>query len=136
MANKILENERNNNNPFVYKGYKARIEYNEELNCLYGSVSGIDRTFVFGGSSLMELNEIFHSMIDGYLAECEKEGIEPCKQYTGRICVDISPEWHYNIETICDKYGMSIDDFVKAALMPTFVLFRDDIFCDETELKE
>ena len=65
-----------------YKGYTASIDYSNEESCFIGEVVGIEDNILFRGSTLPEIYETFKEMIDWYLADCEKDGIEPNKPPT------------------------------------------------------
>ncbi|WP_422662058.1 type II toxin-antitoxin system HicB family antitoxin [Pannus brasiliensis] len=60
-----------------YKGYEARIEYDEEYRLFFGRVIGIKDIIVFDGLSVDELEQAFHDVIDRYLADCETVGKIP-----------------------------------------------------------
>ena len=50
-----------------YKGYHAAIQYSDEDNLFIGEVFGINDTLAFHGSSVQELESVFHQSIDNYL---------------------------------------------------------------------
>lgn len=55
-----------------YKGYRAAIKYDSDDNIFVGEVLGIKDSLNFHGSSMKELEEMFHNSIDNYVKLCEK----------------------------------------------------------------
>ena len=51
----------------TYKGYHAKISYDEEDELFVGDVFGINDSLNFHGRSVDELTEAFHNSIDNYL---------------------------------------------------------------------
>ena len=51
-----------------YKGYHASIRYSDEDKLFVGEVIGINASLGFHGSSVDELERMFHQSIDNYLA--------------------------------------------------------------------
>ena len=62
-----------------YKGYVARIEYDDSANSLHGYVanSGPHPIANFYGNDVAELKREFAVSVDEYLASCEEDGVEP-----------------------------------------------------------
>ena len=64
-----------------YKGYHAAIQYSDEDNLFIGEVFGINDTLAFHGSSVQELESVFHQSIDNYLEMCREFGKKTEKEY-------------------------------------------------------
>ncbi len=62
-----------------YKGYEAKIEYDEEDRLFFGRVINIEDVIVFDGLSVDELEQAFHQVIDEYLADCQALNKTPDK---------------------------------------------------------
>jgi predicted HicB family RNase H-like nuclease len=62
-----------------YKGYKAKIEYDDEDCLFFGHVININDIIVFDGLSVEELEQTFHQVIDEYIADCQTLNKEPEK---------------------------------------------------------
>ena len=75
-----------------YKGYSARIEYNSDDKCFYGTIAGITDVISFEGSSVVQLQESFAEAVEDYLDLCRRHGKEPQKAYKGSINVRINPD--------------------------------------------
>lgn len=61
-------------NTLTYKGYTARIEFDERDNLLVRRVLGIPERISFHGENAIELRADFETAIDFYLADCAKTG--------------------------------------------------------------
>ena len=117
MENKNFMNTPVKEQPFVYKGYMASIEYDRQENNFVGRIKGVIPLMDFAGKDIPELETKFHERVDGYLAECEAEGKEPCKQYSGELCIDVMPEVHCHIALACEETGMDMEQFLKSTIM-------------------
>lgn len=60
-----------------YKGYYAKIDYDQSDNIFFGRVLGIDDSLNFHGGSVSELQEAFRNSIDNYLDYCEQRSKSP-----------------------------------------------------------
>ncbi len=54
-----------------YKGYEAKIEYDDQDKLFFGRVINTEDIIVFDGLSVNELEEAFHTVIDEYLTDCQ-----------------------------------------------------------------
>lgn len=62
-----------------YKGYEAKIEYDNEDRLFFGHVINIKDVIVFDGLSVDELEQSFHKVIDEYLEDCQALNKTPNK---------------------------------------------------------
>lgn len=62
-----------------YKGYEAKIEYDNEDRLFFGRVINIKDIIVFDGLSVDELEQAFHKVIDEYLTDCQALNKNPDK---------------------------------------------------------
>ena len=74
-------------NTMSYKGYSARIEYDERDNIFVGRILGIRGIISFHGETVAQLRREFEKSIRDYLAECKEEGVQPEKPEIGRAHV-------------------------------------------------
>lgn len=117
MDNKNFMNTPVEEQPFVYKGYMASIEYDRQENNFIGRIKGVVPLMDFVGNDIPELEAKFREKVDGYLAECEAEGKEPCKQYSGELSLTVMPELHCHIALACEETGMDVEQFLKNAVI-------------------
>lgn len=105
-------------NTMTYKGYIGSIEVCEEDNCLYGKVMSLpgNTLISYEGETVAELREDFHTSVDDYIAQCEAEGIQPYKSYSGALNVRLTPELHSQVAALAKKAGISINAFIKNAV--------------------
>jgi len=69
----------------TYKGYVARIEFDEHDDIFVGRVLGVRDIISFHASTVAELRAEFQVAVDDYLADCaEKSGIAPDKLASGK----------------------------------------------------
>ncbi|MFQ5639650.1 MAG: type II toxin-antitoxin system HicB family antitoxin, partial [bacterium] len=60
-----------------YKGYLARIEFDEEANIFHGEVINIRDVITFQGKSVEELKKAFEESVEDYLEFCAERNEEP-----------------------------------------------------------
>lgn len=60
-----------------YKGYHAIVEFDAEDQIFVGEVFGIVDSLSFHGTSVEELEEMFHQSVDNYINACRHFGKEP-----------------------------------------------------------
>ena len=103
-------------NELEYKGYKARIEYSADDNCLYGKILGINDLVMFDAEAASEIATAFHEAVNGYLQFCKSEGKKPDKQFSGSFNVRIAPELHRNLSFEAEKKNKSMNQCVGEAI--------------------
>lgn len=82
-------------NILEYKGFIAHIQFSADDDEFYGRVQNIERHVIsFGGKTVAELKKHFKEAVNGYLAFCAEEGIEPKKSLSGRITFRTTPQRH------------------------------------------
>jgi predicted HicB family RNase H-like nuclease len=78
----------------TYKGFLGSTDYDENAEVFYGTLVNANTIMSFRGSSVEELKTSFHNLVDSYLADCERDGLEPEKPFSGKITVRVSPLLH------------------------------------------
>lgn len=104
------------NNTMSYKDFSAKIEYSAEDGCFIGRVLGISDGVEFRGKSLEELEAQFKIVLDEYLAECAKEGVEPGKSYSGKFALRLPVEMHKALHMRSEAMGISINELIVAGI--------------------
>ncbi len=99
-----------------YKGYYAKIEFDEESNIFHGEVINISDVVTFEGTSVDELKQAFQDSIDDYLDFCAERGEDPVKPYSGRFVVRTNPELHKSIAIEAKAEGKSLNALVNEIL--------------------
>lgn len=103
-------------NLLSYKNYNGTVEYSSADGCLFGKVIGLKSLLSYEGSSVQELEQDFHAVIDEYLADCEERNVQPEQPYKGTFNVRISPELHRNIAIYAIEHGKSLNAAVEEAI--------------------
>ncbi|MBI9082336.1 MAG: type II toxin-antitoxin system HicB family antitoxin [Desulfobacterales bacterium] len=103
-------------NMMKYKGYVARIEYDEEDRIFVGRLAGIDDIVSFHGTTVDELEAAFHESVDHYLEVSVRTGRPAQKPYSGNLMLRISPDIHAAVATASQVRGKSINQWVAEVL--------------------
>ena len=103
-------------NSMTYKGYFAKINFDERDNIFWGKVIGIKDSITFEGETVSRLTEDFHNAIDHYLADCKNGGRIPNKPYSGKLTLRVSPRTHAEIAAAAAYAGKSLNKWVADTL--------------------
>lgn len=77
-----------------YKGYIARVEYDDEAQLFHGQVMNLRDVITFQGRSVTELRKALRGSVDDYVAFCAARGEEPEKPFSGKVLLRLTPEIH------------------------------------------
>lgn len=99
-----------------YKGYIARIDYDESDGVFTGEVIGLSEKISFHGASVDELRGDFEFAIDHYLSVCREAGISPERQAGGRVLLRLPPEWHAAALNQAESQGRSLNEWLVSAV--------------------
>ena len=99
-----------------YNGYHAQIEYDAEDELFVGKVFGLADSLNFHGTSVSELEAMFHQSIDNYLQMCAETGKIPEREFKGSFNIRISPELHKEISLQAAQKGITLNQYVLKAL--------------------
>ncbi|CAM3582265.1 hypothetical protein CCOS865_03816 [Pseudomonas reidholzensis] len=94
-----------------YKGYAARVEYDERDDIFVGRVLGMRDIISFHASSVPELHEAFRGALDDYLADCAERGVTPEKPASGKVMLRIRPEVHAAASVAARAAGKSLNQW-------------------------
>jgi len=103
-------------NNISYKNYVARIEPDLEDGILVGRVINTRDIIGFHGNTIAEAIESFHSVIDEYLEDCKRKGVDPNKPCSGRFNLRIPPLLHSELSVAAAKAGKSLNQWATDAL--------------------
>ncbi len=104
------------NNVMTFKGYSARIEYDDEDAILFGQIAGIRDGVGFHADNVEDLRTAFHEAVDDYLETCAKVGKEPQKPYSGKMMFRVSPEVHRKAALAAELSGKSLNQWAEEVL--------------------
>lgn len=101
------------------ESYKAKIEYDPEIDLFRGEILGLNGSADFYGKSPAELRKEFKKSLKVYLQVCEEKGINPKKEYSGKFNLRIPPKLHSEIAAKASAEQKSINQWVAEALEET-----------------
>jgi predicted HicB family RNase H-like nuclease len=105
-----------------YRGYVARIEFEEADGVFVGNVLGLTEPISFHGASVDELRGDFTFAIDHYLSVCEEAGITPERQVSGKILLRLAPDTHAAALISAKSAGVSLNDWLQRAVSDRLAL--------------
>ena len=100
-----------------YKEYIGKVEYSFEDKCFFGKLEMIDDLVTFEATNVVELEENFKFVVDDYIETCRNLGREPQKIYKGVFNIRVEPELHKKLYKKALIEGISLNRFVKNALL-------------------
>jgi predicted HicB family RNase H-like nuclease len=103
-------------NSMSYKGYTARVEYDERDDIFVGRILGIRSIISFHGETVAELKSELESAVDDYLADCKSEGVSPEKPASGKLLLRIPPEVHGKALIAAQAAGKSLNQWATEVL--------------------
>ena len=96
--------------------YKAKIEYDPEIDVFRGEILGLNGGADFYGKSPAELRREFKKSLAVFLEVCEEKGISPRKEYSGKFNLRIPPKLHGEIAALASANEKSINQLVAEML--------------------
>lgn len=103
-------------NVMTWKGYTARIEYDDEDGIFFGQIAGIRDGVGFHADSVAELRTAFHEAVDDYIETCSKIGKEPERSYSGKVMFRVSPDIHRKAAIAAELRGISLNQWAEEVL--------------------
>ena len=99
-----------------YKGYFAKVEFDDEANIFHGEVINLRDVITFQGETVSELRKAFQDSVDDYLEFCAERGENPEKPYSGKFVIRVEPELHKTIAILAKNNGISLNAWVHKTL--------------------
>lgn len=103
-------------NTMHYKGYAARIDYDDDDGIFTGRIAGIRDRVGFHADTVEGLREAFHEAVEDYLETCASLGKEPQKAYSGQMMFRVSPELHRRAAIAAELAGKSLNQWGEEVL--------------------
>lgn len=100
-----------------YKGYEAKVVFDDEARLFHGEVINTRDVITFQGKSVDELENAFKQSVEDYLKWCEEDGVHPEKPFSGKFNIRISPELHRKAVLAANKIDYSLNKFIEKALL-------------------
>jgi len=103
-------------NMMEVNGYKAKIEYDPELDQFRGEILGLNGSADFYGKTPASLRREFKNSLKVFLGVCEEKSIEPKKEFSGKFNLRIPPGLHSQIAARATTEHKSINQWVSEIL--------------------
>ena len=103
-------------NSMSYKGYSARIEYDDDDGIFIGRIAGIRDGVGFHADTVEALREAFREAVEDYIETCARIGKEPQKAFSGQVMFRISPEIHRKAALAAELAGKSLNQWAEEVL--------------------
>ena len=103
-------------NTMTYRGYSARIGYDDKDGIFTGRIAGIRDGIGFHADSVETLRGAFHEAVEDYIETCTRIGKEPQKPYSGRMMFRVSPEVHRRAALAAELAGKSLNQWAEEVL--------------------
>ncbi|NQU32123.1 MAG: type II toxin-antitoxin system HicB family antitoxin [Bacteroidetes bacterium] len=97
-------------------GYKAKIEYDPELDQFRGEILGLNGSADFYGNNPKNLRKEFKNSLAIFLEVCEENGINPQKEFSGKFNLRIPPQLHSKVAERATAESKSINQWVSEIL--------------------
>jgi predicted HicB family RNase H-like nuclease len=98
-------------NKLTYRGYTARVEFDERDDIFVGRVLGIRAIIGFHGDTVSELKAAFQTAVDDFLSQCIEEGVKPEKPASGQLMLRVPPELHNAALITAQSNGLSLNQW-------------------------
>ena len=103
-------------NTMTFKGYSARIEYDDDDRIFTRRIAGIRDGVGFHADSVARLREAFHEAVEDYLETCTAIGKQPQKAYSGQVMFRVSPDIHRRAAMAAELSGKSLNQWAEEVL--------------------
>lgn len=103
-------------NAMSYKGYSARVEYDDEDGIFTGRIGGIRDGVGFHADTVEGLREAFREAVEDYLETCAKIGKDPQRAFSGQMMFRVNPEVHRKAALAAELAGKSLNQWAEEVL--------------------
>ena len=110
-----------------YKGYLARVEFEDKADVFHGEVINTRDVMTFQGKTVDELRQAFADSVEDYVAFCAERGEEPCQPFSGRFTLRLSPEEHRQVVLAAAKSGKNLEAWAAETLVRAAISETDSI---------
>ena len=103
-------------NLMTLDNYRAKIEYDAELDMFRGEILGLNGGADFYGKNPKELRAEFKKSLQVFLDVCREKSIEPRRNYSGKFNLRIPAELHEKLAIVAQAEGKSLNTLAEEAL--------------------
>jgi predicted HicB family RNase H-like nuclease len=106
--------------PLEYKGYVARVEYDDDAGVFHGEVVNTRDVITFEGTCVDDLRREFVESVEDYLDFCTQRGEDPEKPFSGTFTLRTTPELHRKIYISARQAGLSTTEWINRTIEKVF----------------
>ncbi len=99
-----------------YKGYIAKVDFDDEANIFHGEVVNTHDVITFEGDCVQDLRQAFTDSVEDYLAFCAARNEKPEKPFSGQFVVRVDPLLHQRAALEALQEGISLNQWVSKAM--------------------
>ncbi|NQV84883.1 MAG: type II toxin-antitoxin system HicB family antitoxin [Rhodospirillales bacterium] len=99
-----------------YKGYSAKVEFDDNAGILHGEVIGTRDVITFQTDNVDNVTAEFHASVDDYLEFCATRGEAPEKPLNGQFLVRATPDLHRRVHIAATASGLSVNAWLTKTL--------------------
>ena len=103
-------------NLMTLDNYRAKIEYDAELDMFRGEILGLNGGADFYGKNPKELRAEFKKSLQVFLDVCREKSFEPRRNYSGKFNLRIPAELHEKLAIVAQAEGKSLNTLAEEAL--------------------
>lgn len=103
-------------NTLTYKGYTARIDFDDRDNILVGRLLGLRDVIGFHADNVAELRAAFEEAVNDYLDTCAQIGKDPERPPSGKLLLRVPPEVHAAALIRAQAQGISLNQWAAGVL--------------------
>lgn len=100
----------------IIDNHQAAINFDPETEMFRGVILGLNGGADFYASTVTGLKKEFKKSLEIYLDECEKNDIDPYKNYSGKFVTRVEPELHKKIDIASSNEKKSLNAWVTETL--------------------
>ncbi|NDY44555.1 type II toxin-antitoxin system HicB family antitoxin [Serratia marcescens] len=100
------------NNTLKIDGHTAVINFDPEIEMFRGEFLGLNGGADFYAYNVDELKKEGAISLAVFLDQCQKDGIEPYKAYSGKVTTHLPPELHQALALATQATGQSINELL------------------------
>jgi len=103
-------------NTMIYKGYIARIEFDDRDGIFVGRLLGMRDIISFHATTVPKLRKEMAIAVNDYLADCEEQGIKPEKPASGQLMLRVPSEVHAAANIAAQAAGKSLNQWASEVI--------------------
>ena len=103
-------------NVMDFGDFRAVIQYDPEIEMFRGEFTGLNGGADFYAKDIDGLRKEGETSLKVFFEMCKEDGVEPCKEYSGKFNLRVSPELHAEMATRAAAEGKSLNQWVADVL--------------------